>query len=120
MEGLPIWEEALILMIIGMTSVFGILTFFYSLIILVNKINSYVNKSIASKKLNLESKTIAKPKTEEINPEIIAVISAAILIAIKSKVEIKSIKFLKDPDDTSWARIGRLSLIESHHINVRK
>ena len=119
MGGLPIWEEALILMFIGMTGVFGVLTFFYLLIVVINQINAYINRSKASKKLNLESKTTPKPKSDDINPDIIAVISAAILITIKSKVEIKSIKFLKEPDDTSWARIGRLSLIESHNINVR-
>ncbi len=119
MEGLPIWEEALILMFIGMTSVFAVLSFFYLMIVLINKINLYINKNKAAKKLNLESKTLPIPKTDDINPEIIAVISAAILVTLKSKVEIKSIKFLNEPDDTSWARIGRLSLIESHHINVR-
>lgn len=119
MEGLPIWEEALILMFIGMISVFAVLSFFYVLIVIINKINKHLNIRKASKKLNIDTKTSAVPNTDEINPEIIAVISAAILVALKSKVEIKSIKFLKEPDDTSWSRIGRLSLIESHHINVR-
>lgn len=119
MEGLPIWEEALILMFIGMISVFVVLTFFYLLIVITNKTNALINKKKASRKLNVDAKTPAVPKTDEINPEIIAVISAAILVTLKSKVKIKSIKFLKEPDDTSWARIGRLSLIESHHINVR-
>lgn len=106
-------------MIIGMTGVFLVLTFFYLLIVLINKINTFFNTRKAAKKLNLENQTATIPKTDEINPEIIAVISAAILITLKSKVKITSIKFLKEPDDTSWARIGRLSLIESHNINVR-
>lgn len=117
MNGLPVWEEALILLLIGMSGVFAVLTFFYLLILIVNKINYAFNQRKASKKLNPES--ISNTNSDEIDPEIIAVISAAVLVALKSQVKIKSIKFLKEPDDTSWARIGRLSLIESHNINVR-
>lgn len=119
MGDLPIWEEALILLLVGMVGVFAVLTFFYLLIVLINKTNSFFNKRKANKKLNLDAREPSIPKSDEINPEIVAVIAAAVLVTLKSKVEIKSIKFLSEPDDTSWARIGRLSLIESHHINVR-
>jgi len=119
MEGLPIWEEALILMIVGILVVFSVLTFFYILILLINKINTFLNKKKADKKLNIGGKDTITSKSDEIDPEIVAVIAAAVLVTLKSRVEIKTIKFLNEPDDTSWARIGRLSLIESHNINVR-
>jgi len=119
MEGLPIWEEALILMIIGMLVVFAVLTFFYLLIVSINQINFFFNRRKANKKLNLDGKNPSTLKSDDINPEIVAVIAAAVLVTLKSRVEIKSIKFLNEPEDTSWARIGRLSLIESHNINVR-
>lgn len=106
-------------MIVGMLVVFIVLTFFYLLIVVINEINAYFNKRKANRKLNIEGKTASLANSDEINPEIVAVIAAAILVTLKSRVQIKSIKFLTEPEDTSWARIGRLSLIESHNINIR-
>lgn len=106
--------ESFGMLLIGMGGVFASLAFFYAMIILMNRGNSWLNKRSASKKLNISQVESSGSIQDEIKPEILAVIAAAVYATLQEKVKIKTIKFLTQPDDTSWSRIGRLSLIESH------
>ena len=108
--------EALSLLFTGMGGVFLALTFFYFLIFVINKVNNELNKKKVSKKLHVSNEKEKVVKSDEIAPEILAVIAATVFATLQEKVKIKTIKFLTQPDDTSWSRIGRLSLIESHVI----
>jgi sodium pump decarboxylase gamma subunit len=108
--------ESFGLLFIGMGGVFAVLTFFYLLIMVMNKINQSSNAKKAEQKLGVSADKAEEMNPDDINPEILAVISAAVFATLQEKVKIKTIRFLTQPDDTSWSRIGRLSLIESHII----
>ncbi len=112
-------NEAFLLVFIGLSGVFLVLGFFYVLLITINKVSHYFNKIKVDKKLKAKPVSTSSIPNDEIDPEIVAVIASAILVTLKTKVKIKSIKFLTSSDDTSWSRIGRLSLIESHNISVK-
>lgn len=56
------------------------------------------------------------PDEEEVDPETIAVISAAAFHLFRKPVQVRSVKFLsRDKRDSSWAQMGRQNLIESHN-----
>lgn len=112
----PTLIEAMGILLIGMGGVFAALGFFYLLILFMNRLNARTNKKKVEKKLHPTMEGITNANPDDIDSEILAVISAAIFATIQEKVKIKTIKFLTQPDDTSWSRIGRLSLIESHII----
>lgn len=116
----PALLEAINLLFIGLSGVFSALLFFYILIVIIGKINSYFNKRRVAKKLGNEPSKKNTVTNDEIDPEIIAVIAASVFATLQTKVRVKSIRFLTEPDDTSWSRIGRLSLIDSHHIKINK
>ncbi len=116
----PSLLESVNLLFIGLTGVFASLFFFYILIVVIGKISSYFNKRKVAKKLRNEPTKKSTTVTDEIDPEIIAVIAASVFATLQTKVRVKSIRFLTEPDDTSWSRIGRLSLIDSHHIKINK
>jgi sodium pump decarboxylase gamma subunit len=116
----PALLESFNLLFIGLSVVFAALFFFYVLIVVIGKINAYFNKRKVAKKLGNEPSKKRAILSDEIDPEVIAVIAASVFATLQTKVRVKSIRFLTQPDDTSWSRIGRLSLIESHHIKINK
>lgn len=58
-------------------------------------------------------------KEGEISPEIIAVISAAVAVALGEKVQIKHIRYRHQPADRMWAVQGRATIMASHAIKRR-
>lgn len=107
--------EALVLIVVGMGGVFLSLTSLYLLMVVLMKIDS-----MFSKQPETAVQTPTGETRSEINPDLIPIISAAIYAVLEKKVIIKTIHFLDDRSDTSWSRIGRLNIIDSHNINKRR
>lgn len=105
--------QALLVMTVGIIIVFSALTFFYLLIMLLKYADEKINKYKATKRLSPTSVGI---ETVDVNPEIIAVISAAAYETFHKPIRIKKIRFLHQEEDTSWSRIGRMNVISSHNI----
>lgn len=53
-----------------------------------------------------------QPDVENLSPETVAVISAAVNVAIGRQAQIKRIRYRKDTQPTMWANQGRVSIME--------
>ncbi len=116
------WEkliEALEVLVIGMGGVFTSLIFFYLLIVLLKKIDGMIQ---AKESKTLEIATNQRKEAEdlsrinEIDNELIAVISAAAYSIVRKPVRVKTISFLGNKDDSTWSQIGKIDVISSHNV----
>ena len=57
---------------------------------------------------------------EEVNDEIVAVITAAVAAMLKKPVVVRKIRFLSTESEPAWAVTGRLNIMASHAIAKRK
>lgn len=110
-------EEALFVLVFGISAVFVSIFFFYILIFALKKIDERINELRVKKKL----------KSSEIldggnllTPELVAVISAAVFEVINKPIHIRKIKFLKDEKSGSWIALGRQNIMGSHAIKVSR
>jgi hypothetical protein len=55
---------------------------------------------------------------EELTPELIAAISAAINTTFNKQVVIKKVHFVDTSADDAWSRIARTKIHESHNIHM--
>lgn len=107
-----LWEATLAL-IVGMGGVFASLVFFYLLMLVLNALETRINKLRVNKKL-LPKPAASNEEQISISPEIVAVISAAAYEAFRRPVVIKKVKFLKQTDN-SWSETGRMIVMGSHN-----
>ena len=119
------WEkliEALEVLVIGMGAIFASLIFFYLLIVVLKKADTMMAKSDAKKaqdKSDADSLLITEKSSEasnDITPELIAVISAAAYSIVRKPVRVKTISFLGNKDDSTWSQIGKIDVISSHNV----
>lgn len=55
-------------------------------------------------------------KNEISDDELIAIIAAAAESVLCKSVVVRSIKFVHNPNDSAWSRIGKLHIMSSHYI----
>ncbi|NUM33185.1 MAG: OadG family protein [Candidatus Brocadiae bacterium] len=82
------------------------------------------------KKLNKVSMQPAPAHTTEVKveekyphdlpPELLAVISAAVAVAIDKKFQIKKLRYRNAPPENNWSKQGVASIMASHAINKHK
>lgn len=109
--------ESLLLLSVGMTSVILVLLFFALLI----SLGKWVDEKINQLRINLYSKKIENiPQPDEINDELIAVITTAAMLTYRKHIKIRKIKFLDHSSQPTWAVTGRLNIMGSHLITKRK
>lgn len=115
-------SEALLVLVVGMGGVFGSLIFFYLVISLLNKIDSYFVKKEEriragglqeSKKIEAE---LEQTQDEADDDELMAVITAAAFAATDKQIIVKKIQFLNQPTSNAWAQAGRLGIMASHNV----
>ena len=64
---------------------------------------------------NIEEKKFLE-KNEISDDELIAILTAACESVLNKSVVVKSIKFLQNSNDSAWSRIGKLHIMQSHHL----
>jgi sodium pump decarboxylase gamma subunit len=57
---------------------------------------------------------------DEMNDEIVAVITAAVAATLKKPVVVRKIRFLSAESEPAWAVTGRLNIMASHAVAKRK
>jgi len=62
----------------------------------------------------------AEPVHEDVNDELVAVLTAAIAVAIRKPVRIRRMRFLDTASAGAWTSTGRLNIMASHAIPRRK
>lgn len=109
--------ESLLLLVVGMSSVIIVLLVFALLI----QAGKLIDEKINQLRISRYSRKIENaPATEEINDELIAVITAAIMLTYRKNIRVRKIRFLDHTSQPTWAVTGRLNVMASHLITKRK
>jgi len=109
--------EAVLVLVVGMAVVF------LALILLAGMIRmlEWTDRRINSLRIKKYAEKVETHKVdEEINDEIVAVLSAAVATALRKPVRIRKIRFLSGGPAQAWAVTGRLNIMASHAITRRK
>lgn len=112
-------------------TIIGLLVVFFTLLLIsliVSTVFGRVEQWAASLGLSKREETPAPPVLEpvpepvlevtpsELAPELLAVITAAIGVAIDKRAKIKTIRYRRTPASTSWSVQGRTTIMASHQI----
>jgi sodium pump decarboxylase gamma subunit len=111
-QGVQIAVVGMGVVFIALTGISIILSYFYLLDQIVDR--GKAKKPEVSQKTS--EPTPALSPAGEISPQLIAVISAAVAVAIEQKVQIKHIRYRRGPADQTWAVQGRATVMGSHAI----
>ncbi|MDQ1265112.1 MAG: hypothetical protein QG635_262 [Bacteroidota bacterium] len=108
--------ESLSLMLTGILVVFSALAFFSFLIWLLKKSDEKLRQLKFKPK---DWETTSENSETEINPELIAIITAAAHETFHKQIRIRRVHFLSSQQEySSWAASGRLNIMASHNIQL--
>jgi sodium pump decarboxylase gamma subunit len=103
------------LTVIGMGVVFTALTLIFFVLKLFDRLNPWLARFGEAEEHGHEETPVAPAETPgELSPEIITVISAAVVTAIGKKVRIKRIRYRTTSPGVAWSVQGRVSIMASH------
>jgi Na+-transporting methylmalonyl-CoA/oxaloacetate decarboxylase gamma subunit len=109
-------ETTLILMI-GMTVVFLSLLMFAGLIVALRSLDERFNLFRIRR---YTAKVESTPDRQDVNDELVAVLTAAAAVAMRKPVRIRRMRFLESTPAGAWTNVGRLNIMASHAISRRK
>jgi sodium pump decarboxylase gamma subunit len=110
--------QSILLLVVGMIVVFAALLLLAGMI----RLMEWTDRTLNTKRIKKYSEKVETHKVDdELNDEIVAVISAAVAAMLRPPVRIRRIRFLTEgASDQSWAVTGRLNIMASHAIARRK
>lgn len=108
--------ESLIILLVGLLAVLLSLTLFAILIEIIKRLDEKANALLIRW---YSKRTQSDETTDEINDELIAVLTAAAYLSIHKPVLIRRVHFLNDRGGTAWSVTGRLNIMASHLIKKR-
>lgn len=109
--------QSLVLLAVGMGGVFAALLLLAGMIWLLRAADEQLNR----RRIRQYAKSVeAETGVEELNDEIVAVLSAAAVAAMRRSVRIRRVRFLTAGREGAWAVTGRLNVMASHQISRRK
>ena len=109
--------EAFLLLVVGMAAVFSALLLLAGMIRLLKWGDAQIN---AMRIRKYADKVETHQVDDEVNDEIVAVITAAVASTIRKPVVVRTIRFLDNGAEPAWAVTGRLNIMASHAITRRK
>jgi Na+-transporting methylmalonyl-CoA/oxaloacetate decarboxylase gamma subunit len=109
--------KSLLLLVVGITGVFASLLFFAAMIWAFKRVDERLN---ARRIRQYARKIETLPPEDELNDEVVAVLTAAAVTAIQRKIMVRRIQFLGPDSGPAWAATGRLNIMASHLISRRK
>jgi Na+-transporting methylmalonyl-CoA/oxaloacetate decarboxylase gamma subunit len=109
--------QAGLLLIVGMTVTISVLALLAGLIWLLKSVDELINKQ----RIKTYAERVESHKVDiDVNDEIVAVLAAAAMLALKRPVSIKRVRFLQPSSEPAWSVTGRLNIMASHAISRRK
>jgi sodium pump decarboxylase gamma subunit len=109
--------EAVLLLVVGMSIVFSALVLLAGMIGFLEWADTRIN----SLKIRKYAERVeAHQVDDDVNDEVVAVITAAITTTLKQPVVVRKIRFLSSGSEPAWAVTGRLNIMASHAIAKRK
>jgi sodium pump decarboxylase gamma subunit len=109
--------EAALLLVAGLTVTFTALGLLAGMIQVMNLLDERFN---AFRIRRYSEKVETREVEEEINDELVAVITAAVESTLKRPVVIRRIRLFGGVEDPAWAVTGRLNIMASHAISKRR
>jgi sodium pump decarboxylase gamma subunit len=109
-------QDALLVLLVGMAAVFACLSVLALLIWVVRSADETLN----ARKIRSYAATVPGLPEEEINDELVAVITAAAVAAVKRPLEIRRMRFLGPEGGRTWAATGRLNIMGSHAVQRKR
>ena len=109
--------EASLILVVGMGVVFLSLLLFAGLIVALRASDERFNLFRIRR---YTARVEAKPGQEDVNDELVAVLTAAAAVAIRKPVRIRRMRFLDGAATGAWTSTGRLNIMASHAIPKRK
>lgn len=107
--------DSLVLVIVGMGSVFAALLLLAAMIWLFKATDEQLNR----RRIRKYSESV-EIGDQTINDEVVAVLAAAAVTALKKPVRVRRVRFLAAGTEGTWAVTGRLNVMASHQIARRK
>lgn len=108
---------ALQLTIVGMSVVFLALTLLVLLLTLFKRLDAQLSRPKEVIDQIDVAKTPSIPvSTEELAPELLAAISAAVAVATTKKIRITRIRYRGERPEPAWSRQGRTAIMGSHQV----
>lgn len=103
------------LTLIGMGVVFTALTLIFFVLKLFDRLNPWL-AGFGEGDKQIHEETLAGPieMSGELSPEVVAVISAAVVAAIGKNVRIRRIRYRTTSPGAAWSVQGRVSIMASH------
>lgn len=112
----PSIQEALLVLLVGMTTVFACLSLLALLIWAVRTVDERLN----AWRIRSYAATVSTLPEEEINDELAAVIAAAAIAALRHPLEIRRMRFLGPEAGRTWTATGRLNIMGSHAVQRKR
>jgi Na+-transporting methylmalonyl-CoA/oxaloacetate decarboxylase gamma subunit len=108
--------DTLLVVLVGMASVFASLSLLALLIWAVRSADEALN----ARRIRSYAATVSELPEEEINDELVAVVAAAAMAAIKQPLEVRRMRFLGPETGRTWAATGRLTIMGSHAVQRKR
>ncbi len=109
--------ESLLLLVVGISVVFTALLILAGMIRMLDWIDRSIN-ALRIRKYSAKVETLQID--DDVNDEIVAVLSAAVTTVLNQQVRIRKIRFLSGGPAPAWAVTGRVNIMASHAISKRK
>ncbi len=110
--------ESLLLLVVGMSGVFASLVFLAGMIWLFR----FADETLNRRRIKKYSQQVELHEVvDEVNDELVAVITAAVSSTLRKPVIVRRVQFLNQKSSGgSWAVTGRVNIMASHAIAKRK
>jgi Na+-transporting methylmalonyl-CoA/oxaloacetate decarboxylase gamma subunit len=109
-------QDALLVLLVGMTAVF----FCLSLLALLIRVMRSSDEAINTRRIRSYAATVSELPEEEINDELVAVVAAAAMATIKQPLEVRRMRFLGPEAGRTWTATGRLNIMGSHAVQKKR
>jgi sodium pump decarboxylase gamma subunit len=104
------------LTITGVTVVFVALVTVALVMIVLRRLDQpeETKKQKAAARAPAAASSTPAPVSDELSPEVMVAIAAAVEVALRRKVHIQRIRYRTFPSEAGWSRQGRMSIMASH------
>jgi Na+-transporting methylmalonyl-CoA/oxaloacetate decarboxylase gamma subunit len=109
--------QATLILLVGLVVVFSSLLLFAGTILLLRALDERFNLFRIRR---YTARVEASPLAQDMNDELVAVLTAAAVAALRRPVRIRRMRFLESGTAGAWTSTGRLNIMASHAISRRK
>lgn len=100
---------------VGMSVVFTALILLVVALTLFKRLDAQMSRpKTVMDQIDVAKTAAIPPPTDELSPDLVAIIGAAVAIATSKKIQITRIRYRGTQPEPSWSRQGRITIMASH------